>query len=153
MTNFFAVAIDNCAVLSYTEWQKAIRCFLGDGLMNNSAPERQMPASLEENLKKATTELMILRLFSEREHYIGELSAAICEKSGGVLSVVFPYAAIYRLQEGGYIRELPRRIAPDGRRRQYFAITEKGLSYFEQLCGIYRDFTEGVARILEEGEI
>lgn len=121
--------------------------------MHNDTPERQPPASLEENLKKATTELMILQLFSEREHYIGELSAAIHAKSGGILSIVFPYAAIYRLQAGGYIQELPRRIAPDGRRRQYFAITEKGLGYLQQLRGIYRTFIKGVSQLLEEGII
>ena len=107
--------------------------------------------SLDENLKKATAELLILQLLSKREYYIVELSAVLHEKSEGTLSIVFPYAAIYRMQEAGYIEELPRRIAPDGRRRQYFTITEDGIAYLKQLREIYAVFTGGVAKILEEG--
>lgn len=113
---------------------------------------RQAPVSLEENLKKATTELLILQLLSKKEYYIGELSAALHDQSGGTLAIVFPYAAIYRLLEAGYIKELPRRIAPDGRRRQYFAITREGIAYLRQLKEIYAAFTKGIAQILEKEE-
>ncbi len=112
---------------------------------------KQNPFSLEENLKKALAELLILQLLEEREYYIVELTTALQQKSGGAVSIVFPYAAIYRLQEAGYIQELPRRIAPDGRRRQYFKITEAGIVYLRQLRQIYAAFTAGVARILNEG--
>lgn len=63
---------------------------------------------------------------------------------------MFPYAAIYRLQESGYIAELPRRIAPDGRRRQYFTITPEGVTYLARLRDIYAAFSKGVAHILDE---
>lgn len=111
---------------------------------------RQTPISLEDNLKKALTELLILHLLSQREHYIGELTAALHEKSSGALTIVFPYAAIYRMQEAEYITEVPRRIAPDGRRRQYFKITPEGIAYLNQLRQIYAAFTKGVAQVLEE---
>ena len=111
---------------------------------------KQAPSLLEENLKKATTELLILHLLSQREYFIGELSSALHKKSGGALTIVFPYAAIYRLQESGYIAELPRRIAPDGRRRQYFTITPEGVAYLAQLRDIYAAFSKGVAHILDE---
>lgn len=119
-------------------------------LLQPNDHSKQMPSTLEENLKKATTELLILHLLSQREYYIGELSTALHEKSGGALAIVFPYAAIYRLQEAGYIAELPRRIAPDGRRRQFFTITTEGSAYLTQLRDIYAAFTEGVAHILDE---
>lgn len=35
---------------------------------------RQSAVSLEENLKKAITELLILQLLSQREYYIGEIT-------------------------------------------------------------------------------
>lgn len=114
---------------------------------------RQSAVSLEENLKKAITELLILQLLSQREYYIGEITQAIGDKSGGALNVVFPYAAIYRMEEAGYIMELPRRIAPDGRRRQYFSITPEGLAYLEQLRNVYATVTGGVTRILTEGTV
>lgn len=120
--------------------------------MTAAEHSRQAPVSLEENLKKATTELLILQLLSKKEYYIGELSAALHDQSGGTLAIVFPYAAIYRLLEAGYIKELPRRIAPDGRRRQYFAITREGIAYLRQLKEIYAVFTKGIAQILEKEE-
>lgn len=110
------------------------------------------PISLEENLKKALTELLILHLLSRRDYYIGELTAELSEKSGGALTIVFPYSAIYRLQQTGCIYECEKRTAPDGRRRQYFRITETGRAYLAQLTAVYRAFTDGVANVLGEGE-
>lgn len=116
--------------------------------------EAKKPASisLEENLKKALTELLILYLLSQREYYIGELSATLHERSGGVLTIVFPYSAVYRLQQTGYIDESEKRNAPDGRRRQYLCITEDGRAYLSQLMEVYRTFSNGIDAILGEGE-
>lgn len=113
---------------------------------------KQPSISLEENLKKALTELLMLHLLSQREYYIGELAATLHERSGGVLTIVFPYGAVYRLQQSGYIFESEKRNAPDGRRRQYFKITESGRSYLKQLLDIYQNFSEGVTAVLTEGE-
>ncbi len=106
---------------------------------------------LEENLKKAVTEMLILHLLSERECYIGELITAIHEKSKGVLSIVFPYSAIYRLQQSGYLTESAKRIAPDGRRRQYYIITDTGKAYLGQLLDAYTRFSKGIENILTDG--
>ena len=114
---------------------------------------RQSAVSLEENLKKAITELLILQLLSQREYYIGEITQTISDKSCGTLNVVFPYAAIYRMEEAGYIRELSKRIAPDGRRRQYFSITPEGLVYLARLRNVYATVTGGAAKILSEGAV
>ncbi len=110
------------------------------------------PLQLEENLKKALTELILLFLLSQKDSYIGELTAQIHEQSGGILSIAFPYAAIYRLEHAGYIRESDKRIAPDGRRRQYVQITDSGRYYLQRLLDTYRHFTKGVTNILERGE-
>ena len=107
--------------------------------------------SLEENLKKALTELLILQLLSKKEAYIGELTAELTRRSGGVLSIAFPYGAIYRLEQAGHIEECGKRYAPDGRRRQYFRITEKGNDYLQQLMAIYIRFSGGVAVVLQGG--
>jgi len=101
--------------------------------------------SLEENLKKALTELIVLFLLSEKECYIGELATTISARSQGVLSIVFPYGAIYRLQQSGYIEETEKRNAPDGRRRQYLRITEAGQGRLTQLLETYKRFSHGVA--------
>lgn len=107
------------------------------------------PLTLEENLKKAMTEVLVLHLLSERERYIGELASLIHERSGGRMAIVFPYSAIYRLEQSGYLVECGKRTAPDGRRRQYYQITDTGRSYLKQLLDIYSRFTTGIANILD----
>ena len=108
--------------------------------------------SLEDNLKKALTELLILRLLVDRDYYIGELTTILKTKSHGALNIVFPYGAIYRLQQAGHIREMEKRNAPDGRRRQYYQITETGRVYLNQLIAIYTTFSKGVDAVLMKGD-
>lgn len=118
--------------------------------MPNVEPEMasRRPSSLEENLKKALTELLILFLFNEQEHYIGELSPLLEQRSHGTLSIVFPYAAIYRITKAGYLTETKKRNAPDGRLRQYYKITESGQTYLSELLSTYHIFFQGVNAIL-----
>lgn len=118
--------------------------------MKNS--DAQFSTSLEDNLKKALTELLVLNLLSRKEHYIGELTAKIKKKSDGVLVIVFPYGAIYRMTRYGYIAESSKRNAPDGRLRQYYTITEQGREYLVQLMEEYDRFNKGVNAILNECE-
>lgn len=112
----------------------------------------QSAVSLEDNFKKTVAELLVLHLLSEQECYIGELANMIRTRSHGLLSIVFPYAAIYRLLEHGYIVEVKKRIAPDGRRRQYYKITDTGLVYLNTLKETYERMTHGVADVLKKME-
>ena len=114
----------------------------------DSQPERT-PDQLEENLKKALTELLVLRLFSEKERYIGELPELIEARSHGDLSIVFPYAAFYRIYKAGLITEQKKRVAPDGRLRQYYAITEEGQAHLNALLDTYARISRAVSSVLE----
>lgn len=118
----------------------------------NQEESAKRTSQLEENLKKALTELLVLSLLSQKEYYIGELTATLNEKSRGALTIVFPYAAIYRLQQSEYITESKKRNAPDGRRRQYYTITQKGSTYLQQLLETYQKFSKGVGAVIERGE-
>lgn len=104
---------------------------------------------MEDNLKKACSELLVLALLHQRDYYALELSGAMEEYSGGAISITFPYAILYRMIDQGYIVEIPKRIAPDGRRRQYFRITDEGRAYFRGNWKIYQGFTAGVARLVQ----
>ena len=116
-----------------------------------SAEKTQQPCiPLEENLKKALTELLVLHLLSQRDYFIGELTEALKQKSDGVLKLVFPYSAVYRLQEDGYIIEGDKRIAPDGRKRQFYSISPLGRDYYQQLLASYQRFIGGVDMVLNE---
>lgn len=108
-------------------------------------------SQFEENLKKAFTEMLLLFLLSQREYYISELTDMLKANSAGILSIVFPYSALYRLQQAECIVETKKRNAPDGRRRQYYAITEAGRTYLQQLLQTYQRFIGGVNAVLSEG--
>lgn len=108
---------------------------------------------LEENLKKAVTEFLVLKILSERECYIGEISEEIARRSGGVITIVFPYAAIYRLLDNGYLTEVRKRLAPDGRRRQYYQITDFGRKYLNELEQLYHRMISGISAILDKKEL
>ena len=79
---------------------------------HDAEQKNRYSSGLEDNLKKALTELLILFLFGEEEHYIGELSPLLEKRSHGVLSIVFPYAAIYRITQSGYLTETKKRKPP-----------------------------------------
>jgi PadR family transcriptional regulator PadR len=119
-----------------------------DNLANRSRPA----ITLEDNLKKSLTELLILVLLSEQERYIGELSSEIDQRSGGTIHIEFPYAAIYRVSQAGYIIESKKQIAPDGRRRQYYKITESGKVYLTELLETYARFSAAVTDVLKKGQ-
>ena len=106
--------------------------------------ENRTSASIEENLKKALVEMLVLALLYEREYHAPELTQALTDRSGGAVNISFPYAVLYRMIEQGYILELPKRKAPDGRRRQYFGITDAGRRYFKENWEVYKAFTAGV---------
>ena len=114
-------------------------------------PKSRPTSGLEENLKKALTELLILFLFGEGEHYIGELSPLLETRSHGTLSIV----AIYRITAAGYLTESEKKTAPDGRLRQYYAITPAGRAHLQEMLATYHQFFQGVSNILagkeEEG--
>lgn len=103
---------------------------------------------MEENLKKALSEMLVLALLHERDYYALELAPAIEERSNGAIAITFPYSILYRMIEQEYVQELPKQIAPDGRRRQYFGITETGRDYFRQIWATYQSFIAGVNQLV-----
>ena len=118
--------------------------------MSEGLSEERSASLLEENLKKAVTEYLILSLLSEQERFIGEISYEIDGRSKGAVHIEFPYASIYRISRAGYIVESSKRSAPDGRRRQYYRITEQGRRYLSQLDRVYHRFIGGVSDILQK---
>ena len=111
--------------------------------------ENRTSAVVEENLKKALVEMLMLALLHERAYYAPELNQALAERSGGAVNVSFPYAALYRMIEQGYIQEMPKRKAPDGRRRQYYGITDTGRQLFQESWSVYKAFIAGVDLLVD----
>ena len=91
------------------------------------------PANIQIALKKATTEMMVLHLLRQKPMYTYEMMNAIEERSGGDIVFNTLYLSIYRLEENGYIREHEKVMSEDNRVRIYFAITDAGSAYFDEL--------------------
>lgn len=121
--------------------------------MPEKAKKSGSSAGMEDNLKKSVTEMLVLLLLREREMYAAEIAAELTARSGGACGVVFPYSTLYRMLDFGYLSEqTPKRIAPDGRRRQYYGITADGRAHLESLLDCYQRFTRGVAAVLRSAE-
>lgn len=117
-----------------------------------SPPRSSSSQSMEENLKKAVIEMLVLLLLDEEDMYSIQITQTLAERSDETLSLSFPYALLYRLIECGYIREAYKKNASDGRRRQYYQITEEGQQHLDTLLTTYRRFSENMERLLEGGE-
>ena len=94
-------------------------------------------AGLEENFKKAVSEMLLLSLLNEKEMYVGEITGAMEKRSGGAYMISYPYAIIYRMSKLNYICEIDRRNADDGRLRQFYGITDAGRKYLGELMATY----------------
>lgn len=118
--------------------------------MKSEKPSTLLP--LEDHLNQALTELLLLHLLCEKECYVGELNDALCAHGRSETPAPFPYSVFYRLLQAEYILESRKRNCPDGRRRQYYTVTESGRAYLAELLVIYDRFTASVAAILQKGE-
>ena len=120
--------------------------------MNHMGRKEKMsgnPANIQIALKKATTEMMVLHLLRQKPMYTYEMMNAIEERSGGDIAFNTLYLSIYRLGENGYIREHEKVMSEDNRVRIYFAITDAGSAYFDELVKGYLRYTAALARVLE----
>lgn len=87
------------------------------------------PSPLQDALKKALTELLVLYFLRQKPMYTYELIQEIKKQSGGYFSYNTLYIAIYRLQEKGYVTEYQKLVTADNRTRVYFSLTPSGEAY------------------------
>lgn len=109
------------------------------------------PASIRESLKKATTEMLVLFVLTQKPMYTYEMMQTIENLSNGKITFNTLYQAIYRLKDFGYIYEKEKVVSEDNRVRIYFDIAGTGESYLQQLVTEYYSFTNTVNKILSQG--
>ncbi len=117
-----------------------------------SPPRSSSSQSMEENLKKAVIEMLVMLLLDEEDMHSAQITQTLEERADESLNLSFPYALLYRLIECGYIREAYKKNAPDGRRRQYYQITEEGRNHLSVLLATYRRFSENMERLMKGGK-
>ncbi len=108
---------------------------------------------VNENLKRASFEMMILRFLKDEDCYGYDLKQKIAEKSGGAVSLTdcVLYPPLYRMIKSGYISE-HKEIVCTSRVRVYYHIEPAGEKRLEELSEAFRDYVRGVYKIMDWGK-
>lgn len=102
----------------------------------------------DRELKKGSTELLILSLIEDRPRHGYEISKLIEERSDGALkfNVASFYPLLYRLEKRGLIEG--RWVEKAGqRRRRYYCLTAEGRKVLAAQRQSWRQFVEAIHRI------
>jgi PadR family transcriptional regulator, regulatory protein PadR len=102
----------------------------------------------DRELKKGSTELLILSLIEDRPRHGYEISKLIDERSGGALkfNVASFYPLLYRLERRGFIEG--RWVEKAGqRRRRYYRLTAEGRKVLAAQRQSWRQFVKAIHRI------
>lgn len=102
-----------------------------------------------ENLKRGVTELVLLKLLSERDMYGYEMAQTLKKRSGGKFSLLETsmYPTLYRLQDNGYI-SAHEKSAGLRKKRTYYHLEPAGQEYFRTCLREYTTAQEGIQAIL-----
>ena len=110
-------------------------------------PHMDTPA-LARELKRGSTELLILALLEERQRHGYEIGRLIEERSEGAISfhIASLYPTLYRLEEKGLIegRWVERAGA---RRRRFYRLTAAGRKVLAKQRGIWQSFFVALDRV------
>jgi DNA-binding PadR family transcriptional regulator len=102
---------------------------------------------LERELKRGSTEVLILALLDERQRHGYEISRLIEERSGGAIAFHTPAdLTLYRLEEKGLIEG--RWVERAGqRRRRYYKLTAAGRKVLAQQRSTWETFIVALDRV------
>lgn len=112
-------------------------------------------SNLETNFKKATIEMMLLKLLKEQDMYGYQLSQELKKRSNGLYTVLegSMYPILYRLSDNHYISFFEKKV---GKRqtRIYYHLESAGIQYFTELETSFSQYVELIQFLLhaEEGE-
>ena len=97
--------------------------------------------ALERELKRGSTEVLILALLEERDRHGYEIARLIDERSAGAIAfhVASLYPTLYRLERNGMVdgRWVEK---PGQRRRRYYRLTAAGRKLLASQRGIWDRF-------------
>jgi transcriptional regulator len=104
--------------------------------------------ALSRELKRGSTEVLILALLEERDRHGYEIARLIEERSRGAISfhVASLYPTLYRMEEKELIEG--RWVERAGqRRRRYYRITSAGRKMLASHRSVWDSFFEGLNRV------
>ena len=104
---------------------------------------------ISENLKKGTSELLILYLLKSQDMYGYQIAHELKERSND--EFVMPegslYPTLYRFIEKGVVSD---RMEIVGKRlRKYYHLEPKGVEYLNAITEEYRRINDGIRKVLD----
>lgn len=109
--------------------------------------------SIIENLKKGTTELLLLLLLSQEDMYGYQLTQEIAARSNQLFLIRegSMYPILYRMVERGYISDRKEKVGVR-RTRVYYHLEEKGRRYLKQVRAEYDSIHRGISLVVKSVE-
>lgn len=110
---------------------------------------RAKKSQLLSGLKKATIEMILLKLLSESDMYGYQMTQEVKKRSSNIYTILegSMYPILYRLCDNHYISDYEKKV---GRRqvRVYYHLEDSGREYLEQLLLEYHSFLEVISFLL-----
>ena len=109
--------------------------------------------SLERELKRGSTEVLILALLDEQDRHGYDIGRLIDQRSDGAITfhVASLYPTLYRLEGKGLIEG--RWVERAGqRRRRYYRLTAQGRRVLRKQRGVWKNFVVALDRIAGIGQ-
>jgi PadR family transcriptional regulator, regulatory protein PadR len=108
--------------------------------------------SPRDQMRKGSTEILILNLLKERPMYGYEISQQLTQRSGGYFEMKegLLYPALHRMQQNDWLSTEWKEV--DGRRRKYYALTKLGQEVLDQQATEWKTFLEQLYALLNTNE-
>jgi len=106
--------------------------------------------SLRDQIRKGSTETIILSLLAEEPMYGYQISRELHRRSGGYFAMKegLLYPTLHRMEQEGLLTSEWRQAGPS-RRRKYYFITEKGRRELSEQTAEWRTFVERLLHLLD----
>ena len=107
-----------------------------------------MTRQLERELKRGSTEVLILALLDERDRHGYDIGRLIDDRSAGAISfhIASLYPTLYRLEKVGLVQG--RWVERAGqRRRRYYKLTPSGRQALAKQRSVWRTFVQALDRV------
>ena len=108
-----------------------------------------LKSQLKSGLKKATIEMLLLKLLSESDMYGYQMTQELKKRSDGIYTLLegSMYPILYRLSDQGYTSFYEKKIT-QRQSRVYYHLESKGVQYLNQLLSDYEQFVDVISFLL-----
>ena len=105
--------------------------------------------SLQDQIRKGSTEILILSLLAEGPMYGYQISQELRQRSGGYFEMKegLLYPTLHRMAQDGLLTSEWRETGT-ARRRKYYAVTDKGRRALREQTTEWRTFTKKLFHLL-----